>query len=165
LPPDLCWHLTHIGGGVLAATLKAQAEALGLQERISWRGPQAQERLIEAYRQADLFVLASRIADDGDRDGLPNVLMEAQSQRLCCLSTKVSAIPELIDDDRTGVLVEPGDREALSAALSRLIADPVERRQLAAAGRDRLRRQFSMEAGLKLLLERFGAARRQQAAE
>jgi glycosyltransferase involved in cell wall biosynthesis len=165
LPPGLCWHLTHIGGGALAAALKTQAAALGLQQRISWLGPQAQERLIEAYRQADLFVLASRIADDGDRDGLPNVLMEAQSQSLCCLSTKVSAIPELIDDGRTGVLVEPGDQEALAAALSRLIADPAARRQLSAAGRDRLRHHFSMETGLKLLLERFGATRRQHAAE
>ncbi len=165
LPPTLRWHLTHIGGGILAADLKAQATALDLNDRISWLGPQAQERVLEAYRQADLFVLASRIGSDGDRDGLPNVLMEAQSQDLCCLSTKVSAIPELILDDRTGALVEAGDRAALTAALAELVADPGRRQRLGQAGYDRLRDRFSVDAGLKLLLDRFDAVSHRHAAE
>jgi glycosyltransferase involved in cell wall biosynthesis len=165
LPPTLCWHLTHIGGGVLAAELKDQAAALGLSARISWLGPQAQQRVLEAYRQADLFVLASRIGSDGDRDGLPNVLMEAQSQGLCCLSTKVSAIPELILQDRTGALVEGGDRAALTTALAEMIADPDKRQRLGEAGYERLRDRFSMDTGLKLLLERFDTVSRRHAAE
>jgi glycosyltransferase involved in cell wall biosynthesis len=62
-------------------------------ERIQWRGALAQDQVIAVYRSADLFVLASRIAGDGDRDGLPNVLMEAQSQGVACVATDVSAIP------------------------------------------------------------------------
>ncbi|MFQ5468436.1 MAG: glycosyltransferase, partial [Kiloniellaceae bacterium] len=134
LPGDLHWRLIHIGGGALGPALRSQAARLGLEARIAWYGAQAQARVIEAYRRADLFVLASRVAPDGDRDGLPNVLMEAQSQGLACLSTGVSAIPELIEDGATGLLVAPGDPAALAAALDRLIRDPGARDRLGAAG-------------------------------
>ena len=77
-------------------------------------GAQAQAEVFRSYLAADLFLLASRIAGDGDRDGLPNVLMEAQSQRLPCLATRVSAIPELIEDGVTGVLAPPQNPEAFA---------------------------------------------------
>lgn len=156
LPPDLDWHLTHIGGGALSKHLKERAAALGLSQRIVWLGAQPQERVLEAYQAADLFVLASRIAEDGDRDGLPNVLMEAQSQALCCLSTAVSAIPELIRDGETGFLVPPQDPKALAAALERLIRDPALRQRLGQAGFQRVRADFSMAQGITQLLRRFG---------
>ena len=101
LDPDLCWRLRHIGGGSLCRRLKAQAAQLGIAGRIDWLGAQPQESVLDEMRHADMFVLASKIAADGDRDGLPNVLMEAQSQGLAVLATEVSAIPELIID-RTG---------------------------------------------------------------
>ncbi len=87
LPPTLNWRLVHIGGGELMAALKQQAQALGLAERIEWRGPQAQGAVIAALREADLFVLPSKQAGDGDRDGLPNVVMEAASQCLAIVAT------------------------------------------------------------------------------
>ena len=155
LPADLHWRLTQIGGGTLAQALKAQAGALGLSQRIEWRGALPQEEVLEAYRAADLFMLASRIARDGDRDGLPNVLMEAQSQGLACLSTGVAAIPELIEDGATGVLVPPGDPAALAAALERLIRDPGLRGRLGEAGARRVRESFAMEAGIDALMARF----------
>src|SRR3546814_10494124 len=92
--------------------------------------------------------LASRVARDGDRDGLPNVLVEAQSQGLACLATRVAAIPELVDDGVTGVLVPPDNPAALAAALARLIADPAERRRLGAAGQQRVRAAFAMKSGI-----------------
>jgi len=107
--------------------------------------------VLAQYRAADIFVLASRIAGDGDRDGLPNVLMEAQSQGLACLSTRVAAIPELIDDGTSGLLVPPGDAAALAAALARLIADPAERRRFGAAGQQRVRADFDMNGGIDIL--------------
>ncbi len=155
LPPDLHWRLIHIGGGQLAGKLQAEARRLGLAERIDWQGARPQEEVLEAYRAADLFVLASRIAGDGDRDGLPNVLMEAQSQGLACLATDVSAIPELIRDGETGLLVPPGDPAALTVALARLIRDPALRARLGAAGAERLRRDFSLEQGLDRLADRL----------
>ncbi len=156
LPDGLDWRFVHIGGGPLAEPLAARAARLGLDDRVDWRGAQPQEAVLAAYRSADLFALASRIARDGDRDGLPNVLMEAQSQELACLATRVSAIPELILDGETGVLVPPGDPGALAAALARLIRDPGLRRRLGRAGRDRVRTRFTFEAGLDRLAERFG---------
>jgi glycosyltransferase involved in cell wall biosynthesis len=151
LPGGLHWQFTHIGGGPLRPALERQAAALGLGGRIVWQGAQAQAEVLAQYRGADLFVLASRIAKDGDRDGLPNVLMEAQSQGLACLATRVAAIPELIDDGVTGALVAPEDPTALAAALARLIADPAERRRLGQAGQQRIRADFDMKGGIDTL--------------
>ncbi len=156
LPPGLHWRLEHIGGGPLLPQLRQQAASLGLTDRITWHGAQAQDAVLAAYRNADLFVLASRQDQDGDMDGLPNVLMEAQSQALPCLATAISAIPELIEPEQTGLLVPPGDAEALAAALRRLIEQPDLRARLGAAGAARVRGQFSMQAGIADLARRFG---------
>src|SRR3546814_7121324 len=102
--------------------------------------------------------LASRVARDGDRDGLPNVLVEAQSQGLACLATRVAAIPELVDDGVTGVLVPPDNPAALAAALARLIADPAERRRLGAAGQQRVRADFDMKSGIDTLARLLSSA-------
>lgn len=156
LPTGLNWRFVHIGGGPLLAQLRQQAARRGLAGRIDWRGPLPQEAVLAAYRSADAFVLACRIASDGDRDGLPNVLMEAHSQGLACLSTEVSAIPELIIDGKTGLLVPPDDARALSAALVRLIRDPDCRLRLGAAAMQRLQQNFAMEPGIDRLALRFG---------
>ena len=165
LPAEIHWRFTHLGGGELAGRLKARARDLGLADRIDWLGAQPQERVLAEYRRADLFVLACRVAADGDRDGLPNVLMEAQSQTLACLSTQVSAVPELILTDETGILVPPGDPAALSAALARLIREPGTRTRLGAAGARRLREHFTMQAGIDALAARFGLPPAARAAE
>ncbi len=157
LPPELHWHFTHIGGGELLEDLQRQASELGLEARIDWLGALPQTDVIAAYRQADLFVLPSRIAADGDRDGLPNVLMEAQSQQLACLSTDISGIPELIIHGETGWLVPQQDVAALREALYGLISDPKLRASLGAAGDRRVRSDFAMQRGidrLDLLLQR-----------
>jgi glycosyltransferase involved in cell wall biosynthesis len=156
LPPALAWHWTHIGGGEKLAGLKAQAARLGLAERIEWRGALAQDAVVAALLEADLFVLTARIAEDGDRDGLPNVLMEAQATGLCCLASAVSAIPELIRNGETGVLVPPDDVPAARSALAELIADPARRARLGAAGAARVRRDFGFAIGLAKLARRFG---------
>jgi hypothetical protein len=136
--------------------LKARAERMGLSHRVEWRGALAQPKVLAAYRGADLFVLASKVAEDGDRDGLPNVLVEAQSQRLACISTNVSGIPELIEDGVTGLLIPPGDPFALAEALASLIRDPATRAELGAAGELRVRSRFSIGPGIDVLAERFG---------
>jgi len=156
LPKDVSWRFTHIGGGTLAKELKAEAIRLGLAGRIDWRGAQPQTTVLEALREADLFVLAAKVAADGDRDGLPNVLMEAASQRLCCLSTDAGAIGELIRSGETGLLVPPADPAALAEALARLIADPALRERLGAAAEQRLRAAFGMDAGIDALAGHFG---------
>lgn len=158
LPESLQWRFVHVGGGPLLRALKREAARLGIAGRIAWLGALPQDAVIAHYRRADLFALAARIAPDGDRDGLPNVLMEAQTQALPCLSTRLSAIPELIADGATGLLVEPGDRAALAAALAGLIADPARRERLGRAGREELRARFSFEDGIARLADKFGLA-------
>jgi glycosyltransferase involved in cell wall biosynthesis len=157
LPGDLNWHFTHIGGGALSEKLKERAERRGLSNRITWRGAQPREEVIRSCQEADLFVLPSKLARTGDRDGLPNVLMEAQSMGVCCLSTDVSAIPELITDAETGRLVPPADPETLAKALEELIRDPVERNRLGRASATHVRTHFATEPGLDHLAEKFRA--------
>lgn len=148
LPAGLSWHLDHVGTGPLVAILKSHARRLGLAGRISWHGAEDQKKVIERYRECDLFVLPSRAAGDGDRDGLPNVLMEAQSQALACLSTNFSAIPELIEDGKTGILVPPDDAVPLAAALEQMIRAPHRRAELGMAGFARVRSAFQAESGI-----------------
>ncbi len=158
LPKDLDWTFEHIGGGDDLDHLKTRANELGISKHIKWRGAQPQEAVIAAYREADIFILASRIADDGDRDGLPNVLMEAQSQNIACVATRVSAIPELIEDQKTGWLVEPNDPVGLAQAIETLAHNPQQRIELGTAGGRRVRTHFSHEAGIRDLAKRFGLA-------
>ncbi len=156
LQTDLHWTLTHIGEGPLREALREQARTAGIAERIVWLGAQPQTAVVKAYHDADLFVLASRIAADGDRDGLPNVLMEAQSQGLAVVATRVSAVPELIVDEENGLLSPPGGAAALASNLARTIADPALRKRLGDAGEARVRNAFSMTAGIDDLVDRFG---------
>ena len=158
LPRDLSWHFTHIGGGPQLRDLQRRARELGIAERIEWCGARAQDAVLAAYREADLFTLASRISADGDRDGLPNVLMEAQSQRLAAVATALPGIAELIEPEITGVLVPAGDPPALAAALDRLARHPRERARLGAAAEARIRARFALEAGIGRLAEKFGLA-------
>jgi glycosyltransferase involved in cell wall biosynthesis len=156
LPPVLEWRFVHIGGGALGTALIRQAERLGLTHKIEWRGALPQPDVLAGYRQADLFVLASKIAKDGDRDGLPNVLIEAQSQRLACVATNISGIPELIEQGVTGLLVPPDDPVGLAQAMSALIRDPARRAAVGTAGERRVRSNFAMKSGIDALAERFG---------
>lgn len=157
LPKNLDWHWEHIGGGGDGVMLKLQAENLGIAERITWRGACDQPEVIAAMRESDVFVLPSRIAEDGDRDGLPNVLMEATSQKLCLLSTPVSAIPEFITDGEHGVLSSDAP-EALAAAMERLASDAALRATLADAAYGRLTAHFLMQPGIVQLDKRLQAA-------
>jgi len=158
LPSGLAWRLVHVGGGPLLKGLRRQAQSLGLEARIDWKGPQAQAAVLAELRAADLFVLASRTARDGDRDGLPNVLMEAGSQGLPLLATRAGAIAELIVDGETGLLVPPRDPAAMAAAIARLVHDPALRQRLGGAGLARVRRDFAMAEGIETLSRQFGLA-------
>jgi glycosyltransferase involved in cell wall biosynthesis len=156
LPAQLHWRLVHAGGGPLKSKLERRARALGIADRVAWRGACTQTELLAEYRAADLFALASRVARDGDRDGLPNVLAEAQSQGLACVATRVSGIPELIEDGETGLLVEPEAPQQLAHALETLIREPQRRRSLGEAGRARVREKFALEGNISRLARRFG---------
>lgn len=154
LPANFDWHWTHIGGGALGDLLQGIAEDHGINHRITWHGACDQPEVIAAMRASDIFVLPSRIAKDGDRDGLPNVLMEAASQLLPILSTPVSAIPEFIDSGTHGVLSQD-DPAALAKAITDLASDPDACAAMAQAALARLRAEFRMEPGIAHLSRRL----------
>ncbi len=155
LPPELHWRFEHVGGGELVERLKVRAEALGLGARVSWLGPATRDEVIEALRRADLFCLPTRVAHDGDRDGVPNVIMEAMSQELPVVATDAAAIPEIVTDGETGLLVPPEDPAALARALGELMRQPQLRHRLGTAGRRRIVESFGMDRGLAVLAYRF----------
>jgi glycosyltransferase involved in cell wall biosynthesis len=155
LPVKLHWEFVHIGGGEMFEQLQQQTHEYGLDGRVTWLGALPQTEVLARYRAADLFVLPSQVSADGDRDGLPNVLMEAQSQRLACLSTNISGIPELIIHAETGWLVEQKNVRQLQLALEKLITDPDLRYTLAQAGFDRVRQEFSMDRGIDTLVAKL----------
>jgi glycosyltransferase involved in cell wall biosynthesis len=160
LPDGLHWRLQHIGGGELLSQLRQAAQERGIEARIDWLGPKPQDAVIAALREADLFVLPSKQAGNGDRDGLPNVVMEAASQALPIVATDFAGIPEFVRPGVEGLLVPPGDVAALSAALAALVQDPARRATLGAAALSRLHAAFSASAGIERVhaaLERAAA--------
>ncbi|NKN37525.1 glycosyltransferase family 4 protein [Agrobacterium sp. a22-2] len=141
-PSSIHWRFTHIGGGDELPALKALADHLGIADRITWKGSMSQQDVLTHYRESDLFTLACRITADGDRDGLPNVLVEAASQAVMSVTTTVSAISELFHDRENALLVETDNSEKLSAALQVAISDPILRETLGTAAEARVRRDF-----------------------
>ena len=133
-----------VGDGPLRAELEAQAAALCLAGRVSFHGSLTESAVRELLRAADLFVLPSIIASDGQMEGIPVALMEALACGLPTVSTRLSGIPELIDDGRTGMLAEPGSSEDLRRALEAVLADTVELDP--AAGRRLIEEQFDVKS-------------------
>ena len=158
LPPGLAWRFDHVGGGPLGPALREQARALNLDDRIVWHGALPREGVIARMAAADLFALASKTETDGDRDGLPNVLLEAQALGLAVVSTRQAGIPELIAEGRNGSLVPPGDIGALAEAIATLAADPAKRGEMGARGAQIVRERFAAEAGLDRIATLLDAA-------
>jgi glycosyltransferase involved in cell wall biosynthesis len=110
--------------------LERQIRRLGLDGRVHLAGSMTQAELVEEYRRASAFCLPCRVADSGDRDGIPNVLVEAMACAVPVVSTDVSGIPELVVDGGNGLLVAPEDPAAVANALLRLYRDPALGRRL-----------------------------------
>jgi glycosyltransferase involved in cell wall biosynthesis len=163
LPADLAWTFVHVGGGELLDRFRKEAQALGLSQRIAFMGARTQPEIIDLMRQADIFVLPAKEAKSGDRDGLPNVVMEAASQDMAILATDFAGIPEFVRDDVEGWLVPPGDWTSLANRLNLLARDPGTRLRLGRAARARLVADFGMEAGIADLAARLNASLAQAA--
>lgn len=155
LPSSLHWQLVHIGGGEKLESLKALSNSLGLADRVTWKGAMDQKEVLDHYRKADLFALACRITQDGDRDGLPNVLVEAASQKLACLSTNISGIPEFFISGENGLLTNQEDVAAFTTALHTLITDPALRTRLGVAAEQKVRTAFDNNTSIAHLKSLF----------
>jgi len=138
--------------------LRRQITALGLDHVLRLPGPLAPADLYDAYGAATVFCLPCRVLADGDRDGIPNVLMEAMACGLPVVSTAISGIPELVADGVNGLLVPCNDAEALAAALLRLHRDPALAARLAREGQAMVRARFDGDALAKQLVTLFSPA-------
>lgn len=152
------FHCEIVGYGPERETLQRQIDLAGLSDRVRLRGQLVHRQLIRLYQQASLFVLPCRIDEDGDRDGIPNVLMEAMAMGIAVVSTPISGIPELVQNQVNGLLVEPDHPQLLSHALASLLADPERRRVLGNAGRQRIIELFALAPNLAVLQRLFNQA-------
>ena len=143
-----------VGSGPLAGQLAEKVERLGLSDAVEFCGPRGQDELPQLYGEADVFCLPSR------SEGLPVVLMEAASSELPVLTTRITGIPELVVDDVTGLLVEPGDLAGLTAGLRRLVEDPFLRARLGRGARVRVLQEFLPGPNATRLGERLRQAQR-----
>ena len=138
-----------VGYGEERERLSRLVGRLGLQDMVQLAGKMTHEKLVDLYRSATVFALPCQLAKDGDRDGIPNVLLEAMAVELAVVSTDVSGIPEVIQDGVNGLLVGPGDPAALALAIHRLLDDPALRTRLGEAGRRTIVSMFCTEANLQ----------------
>jgi glycosyltransferase involved in cell wall biosynthesis len=157
LPKDLHWRFEHAGGGEQLKKLQTLAAELGISDKITWHGSLSQDEVLQHYRNSDIFALACRITADGDRDGLPNVLVEASSQGLVCISTDISGVPELLVDGENGFVVPAECPQALSRALEQAIRDPALRQRLGAAAENTVRSEFDYHVSIRQLTGLFEA--------
>ncbi|HVC62937.1 MAG TPA: glycosyltransferase [Acetobacteraceae bacterium] len=147
-----------VGAGPLREALTADIAARGLGDCVALLGPMTHARLIEKFEAADVFALASRVTDDGDRDGIPNVVAEAMAIGVPVVAAAVSGIPEVVRDEQTGLLVAPRDPVALAAAIARLLGNLALARRLARTARARLETCFDCWQTATQLQELLGAA-------
>ncbi len=146
---------TIIGEGPRRATLEAQVEQLGLTGVVSFRGACTQPEIVDAYRAADVFVQASVVLPDGDRDGVPNSVLEAMASGLPVVASAVAGIPEAVVDGAAGLLVPAGDASALAAALRRLCDDPLLRSHLGDGARRHVLAHFDRRTAIHAIAPLF----------
>ena len=143
------------GEGPLEGELRRLIGTLGLVDDVTLPGACSQQELIPELRRADLFALASFVTDDGDRDGVPNVLVEAMACGLPVVSTTVAGIPELVRSGVNGLLVPPRDVAALTGALAELLRDPERRAMMAQTARRTVVEHFDVQAAARQIAAIF----------
>lgn len=134
------------GSGPEEPALRRLAAEIGIADRVDFLGFLGPGALEEEYCRAALFLHPSRTTEGGDREGIPNALLEAMAWGLPCIATRHSGIPEAVESGREGVLVPENDPAALEQALGSLCGDAGLRHHLGAAARARVQREFSCEA-------------------
>ncbi|UCC50646.1 MAG: glycosyltransferase [Anaerolineaceae bacterium] len=144
------------GAGPLQEALQARIDRHGLQGQVTLLGAVEQEHILELYRESDAFVLACVVGKDGNRDGLPVVLIEAMSCGLPVISTPVAGITDLIQPEETGILVEQRDSVALAEAMKELILDGNRRKQLGRRARQKVEADFQIQQNAARLATIFG---------
>ena len=144
-----------IGGGDLKEKLHAQIESLGLGQRVHLVGPKPQQEVLRAVREAAVCVAPCVTASTGDKDGMPTILLEAMATGTACISTAVTGIPELIQHEKTGLLVPEGKPAALALQIARLLRDGDLQRKLSSTARSLIESEFDIRDSTKKLRQLF----------
>jgi glycosyltransferase involved in cell wall biosynthesis len=142
-----------VGYGPLENKLREMISSLGLQDEVSLPGKMTQDQLADLYPQANLFALPCMVLENGDRDGIPNVLFEAMVSGVPVVSTDVEGVCELIEHRKNGLIVEQRNASALADAMQLLITTPGLRHELARSGRQTVLTNFTRQASAKRVYE------------
>ena len=151
----LSFQHTLIGDGDDREKTLTLISSLGLTKHCRWLGTQTHDQVINHFKESDLFVLGCQIAKNGDRDGIPNVLIESLAMGVPALSTHVSAIPELLINGQTGMTVPPSQPEALAEMMMKILTDQDLRKHLIAGGQQYVRETFDNTKWIKKLAAVF----------
>lgn len=150
---DVEYHI--VGTGNKKDRLQQQVEEHGIEDHVEFLGHVSDERLQKELSEAAVFILPCIVAEDGDRDAMPVVLKEAMASETACVSTTVSAIPELITDGHDGLLVPEKEPDELASAVQELLDNPGKRKEMAANGRETVHNNFDISESVDTLTEVF----------
>ncbi len=150
------------GDGPLQGELEALIAKHGLGDMVALPGAVAQHELLPVLQSASIFALTPFVTEDGDRDGVPNVLVEAMACGVPVVATAVSGIPELVAHERNGLLVSPHDPAAIAEALAALLDDDARREEMGSAARQTVVEHFDLRAAARELAALFERAQPQE---
>ena len=148
-----------LGEGPERGRLTALLQELDLGDRVSLEGTRTRRQIMDAYRQADVFALTPFVTEDGDRDGIPTVLVEAMASGVPVVTTAVAGIPDLVTDGVNGLVRQPHDVEGIAASIATLLDDAGMRGRLGSAGRGTVQERFDVRSSAQELAALFGGAR------
>ncbi|MEO0652308.1 MAG: glycosyltransferase, partial [Planctomycetota bacterium] len=156
--PDV--RLTLVGDGPQRSALEDLARELGIESRVRFAGARDGDWIARQLSTAELFALPAQVASDGDSDGIPVALMEAMASGVPIVTTRMGAIPELLDDGVEGRLVAPGDVQGLAQAIDGLLGDPQAREEMGRAARRRVEAERDLQRNAERLLRLIGGRTR-----
>ena len=142
-----------VGYGEEQASLQAMIDSYELNDRVSLAGKLVRDEVVQRYGRAAVYVQPSRVTADGDRDGIPNVLLEAMAVGLPVVASRVSGIPELVRHRHNGLLVEADDAAALADSIAELIRDKPLGALLGSNARSTVTQNFNNQRNLQLVLQ------------
>ncbi len=156
-----------VGEGQERKNLELLIKEYGLSRQVKLLGSKTQEEITELLNNSRVFVLPSIIDEFGDRDVLPTVLIEAMAMRVPVISTSISAIPEIIENNKSGILIKQKDPDKLAVCLQRLLSNEQLQKKYSENGRKRVKRLFDIEKNipkLARLFERYTIKRKKRIA-
>ncbi len=148
-------HCVLIGDGDRRADLEAQAQRLGVAERVTFAGALGQDEVARWLSRAAVLAAPCRVGADGNQDALPTVLLEALRAGVPAISTPVGGIEEIVTNGQDGLIVPPEDAGALADAIGTLLGDPAQRSRFGAAGRQKVAQTFDRRATISELIDVF----------